>query len=70
VRHGHVADLLDRGLDRSVPLGEVVDREASRLGVSRIRDVYDRESGAGRQRRLREEAGPDALCEDLIVDPE
>jgi carboxylate-amine ligase len=70
VRHGHDADLLDRGLDRSVPLGEVVDREASRLGVSRIRDVYDRESGAGRQRRLREEAGPDALCEDLIVDPE
>jgi len=66
-RHGHDATLLSRGFEDSVPLGELVDREASRLGVSGLRDLYERESGANRQRRLREE-GLGALCESLVLD--
>ncbi|WP_436931913.1 glutamate--cysteine ligase [Halosimplex halobium] len=65
MRHGHDAALLDRAFESTVDLGEVVDREAERLGVSGIREVYDAESGAERQRRLREEEGVDALCDAL-----
>jgi carboxylate-amine ligase len=66
LRHGHDAELLDRQIAESVPLGELVDREASRLGVSGIVDLYESESGAARQRRLREE-GTRALCDALLV---
>ena len=69
MRYGHDADLLARSSGDTVDLGEVVDREASRLGVSGIRSVYDAESGADRQRRLRAEAGVDALREALLVAP-
>ncbi|PSP49273.1 carboxylate--amine ligase, partial [Halobacteriales archaeon QH_7_69_31] len=69
MRYGHDADLLARSSGETVDLGEVVDREASRLGVSGIRSVYDAESGADRQRRLRAEAGVDALREALLVAP-
>jgi len=31
--------------------------------------VYDAESGSQRQRRLREEGGLDALCDDLMLSP-
>ncbi|MFB6083102.1 MAG: glutamate--cysteine ligase [Halorientalis sp.] len=65
IRYGHDAELLSRDLDETVDLGELVDRECDRLGVSGIRDVYDAESGARRQRRLRDERGMDALCRDL-----
>ena len=64
-----IVDLLARSSGDTVDLGEVVDREASRLGVSGIRSVYDAESGADRQRRLRAEAGVDALREALLVAP-
>ncbi len=67
MRYGHDADLLTPALDDTVGLGELVDRESSRLGVSGIRTVYDADSGAERQRRLREEAGLDALCSGLLV---
>jgi carboxylate-amine ligase len=66
LRHGHDAELLDRQFEDPVPLGELVDREASRLGVSGIVDLYEAESGATRQRRLREE-GTRALCEALLL---
>jgi carboxylate-amine ligase len=33
--------------------------------VTGIKDVYDAESGAAKQRRLRDEEGMDALCESL-----
>ncbi|MFB6140036.1 MAG: glutamate--cysteine ligase [Halosimplex sp.] len=65
IRHGQGAALLDREFESTVPLGELVDREAERLGISGIREVYDAESGAERQRRLREEEGVDALCDSL-----
>jgi carboxylate-amine ligase len=65
MRHGHDAELLDRDLETTVALGELLDRECDRLGVTGIRDVYDAESGARTQRRLHEEAGLDALCAEL-----
>ncbi len=65
IRHGHEASLLSRDLSETVDLGELVDRECERLGITGIRAVYDAESGAERQRRLHDEAGLDALCRDL-----
>ena len=67
LRYGHDAELLDREFEQAVPLGELVDREAERLGVSGIRDIYDEGSGAERQRHLRESEGADALCASLLL---
>ncbi|MFD1571969.1 glutamate--cysteine ligase [Halorubrum laminariae] len=69
IRHGHDASFVARDGESTPSLGEVVDAECDRLGVSGIRDVYESESGATRQRRLRDEAGVDALCADLILSP-
>ena len=68
LRYGHDAELLDRSLEESVPLGELVDNECQRLGVSGIREVYEAESGAEKQRRLLESEGLDALCGSLSVE--
>ncbi len=67
IRHGHDATFIDRELEGTVGLGELVDRECDRLGIDGIKRVYDRESGASRQRRLRNDEGSDALCESLIL---
>ena len=67
IRRGHDAAFVDRDGEGTTPLGEVVDAECDRLGVSGIREVYEAESGAARQRRLREESGADALREDLVL---
>ncbi|WP_265111832.1 glutamate--cysteine ligase [Halosolutus halophilus] len=69
IRHGHDATFIDRDLEGTVDLGELVDRECERLGIDGIKRVYERESGASRQRRLLEEDGPDALCESLFLQP-
>ncbi|WP_255149516.1 glutamate--cysteine ligase [Halorarius halobius] len=69
LRHGHDAELLGRDHDETVGLGELVDREAARLGVSGIRDLYESESGATRQRRRRGE-GVAALAESLMLRPD
>ncbi|AGB39475.1 glutamate--cysteine ligase [Natronococcus occultus] len=68
IRHGQDVSLIDRDLDGTVDLGELVDRECERLGIDGIREVYERESGAERQRRLREKEGSDALCESLLLE--
>ncbi|MFP9192237.1 glutamate--cysteine ligase [Natronosalvus vescus] len=68
IRHGHDASFIDRDLEGTVTLGEVVDRECERLDIDGIRQVYERESGAERQRRIREEDGADALCESLLLE--
>jgi len=60
-RHGRDADLLTAEV-APVCVDELVDRECSRLGISGLRDVYEGESGAERQRRLLEDRGLDALC--------
>jgi len=70
IRHGHDAALLTRDLEGTVDLGALVDREASRLGVSGIRSLYDAESGTSLQRRVREDEGAAALRSALLVAPE
>lgn len=66
IRHGHDASFL--GADGStIHLGEVVDREADRLGVEGIRAVYDAESGTVAQRCLQSTEGVDSLCESLLL---
>ncbi|MFT4921875.1 MAG: carboxylate-amine ligase [Haloarculaceae archaeon] len=70
MRHGHGAALLSRDCTEAVGLGELVDREVSRLGVTELRDLYDRESGATRQRRIRDEQGVDELCHSLLLEEE
>ncbi len=70
IRHGHDASFIARDLEGTVDLGELVERECERLGIDGIKRVYDRESGASRQRRLRENEGVDALCESLFLQTE
>ncbi len=67
IRQGHDASFIARDLEGTVDLGDLVDRECERLGIDGIKRVYERESGASRQRRLLEEEGPDALCESLFL---
>ncbi|WP_135830146.1 glutamate--cysteine ligase [Halorussus halobius] len=67
MRYGHDAAFIGRDGDGEVGLGEVVDRECDRLGVSGIRELYDSESGAARQRRLREAGDVEALFESLVL---
>ncbi len=70
IRHGHEASLVSRDLEGTIDLGELVDRECERLGIDGIGRVYDRESGAQRQRRIREQSGSDALCESVLLQTE
>jgi carboxylate-amine ligase len=64
IRHGHDASFIRRDGSGTISLGAVVDREADRLGVDGIRGVYERDSGAVRQRTLATEGG-DALRDSL-----
>ena len=68
MQYGHDAAFIRRDRGGEIDLGEVVDRECERLGVSGIREIYEAESGAARQRRIREEAGPRALYESLVLE--
>ncbi|MEF8839473.1 MAG: glutamate--cysteine ligase [Haloarculaceae archaeon] len=68
MRYGRDAELMDRDFERSVPLADLVEREADRLGVSGLLEVLDRESGAAAQRRIREAEGMDELCEALVIE--
>ncbi len=67
IRHGRDASFLTPDAADELTLGEYVDREADRLGVTGIADLYDAESGARRQRRLREAGGLNRLCEGLVL---
>ncbi|WP_137287452.1 glutamate--cysteine ligase [Halorussus salinisoli] len=67
MRYGHDAAFVRRDREGEIGLGDVVDRECDRLGVSGIRDIYDGESGATRQRRIRDEEGVEALYESLVL---
>jgi len=66
IRHGHDAELLTRD-GETASLGTVVDRECSRLGIDGVQRIYERESGAHRQRRLRQQAGVATLADDLLL---
>ena len=67
IRHGHEASFISRDGEDVVDLATVVDREADRLGVEGIREVFDRPSGSQQQRKLKAEEGMDALCESLVL---
>ena len=67
IRHGHDASFVTRDGDGTISLDEVVEREADRLDVDGIARIYEEGSGAAEQRRLREEEGPDALCDSLVL---
>ena len=75
LRYGHEATLVDPRISGSVDagecgsetIGEFVDREADRLGVEGLRQLYESESGAERQRRIRRADGIEALCRDLLL---
>jgi carboxylate-amine ligase len=68
MRDGREATFIDREVAGEVSLGEVIERERDRLGVSGIVELYDRESGAARQRRLLDAEGPEALYEALRLE--
>lgn len=67
IRHGHNASFIDFDGKSVVDLGDVVDREVDRLGVSGIKALFDAPSGAERQRELLEVDGMDGLCESLVL---
>lgn len=69
LRYGHDATFITREEDGTVDLSTVVTRECDRLGISGIRRLLDRESGAAMQRRLWHESGPDAVCAALRLRP-
>ncbi|MFC7072089.1 glutamate--cysteine ligase [Halovenus rubra] len=68
LRHGRDAELLDRNIEDSVPVDQLVEREVDRLGVDSLWTLIETESGAQRQRRIRDQSGVDALCEALLLD--
>jgi len=68
MRHGQSASLLSRSGDDTLSLAEIVAAEADRLGVDGIRTLFEAESGAERQRRLRTDAGAQALAESLAIE--
>ncbi|GAA0680581.1 glutamate--cysteine ligase [Natronoarchaeum mannanilyticum] len=66
LRYGRDASFIRPGGD-VVELGELVDAECERLGVSGIRELYDAESGAAMQRRLLDTQGEAALRRSLLL---
>jgi len=68
IRYGQSARLLSRDLADERPLGDIVEAEADRLDVPALRSVFERQSGASRQRAIMDAEGLDALCESLVLD--
>jgi carboxylate-amine ligase len=67
IRRGRDASFVRRDGSGTIALDRVIEREADRLGVEGVLEVLDREGGATRQRRMREESGVDALCDSLVL---
>ncbi|WP_135661651.1 glutamate--cysteine ligase [Halorhabdus rudnickae] len=67
IRQGREASFVTRNGDGTVDLGSVIERDADRLDLDRIDDLYEAESGAERQRRLKRQRGIDAVCESVLV---
>ncbi|MFW5900440.1 MAG: glutamate--cysteine ligase [Halodesulfurarchaeum sp.] len=67
-RHGHECELIESD-GTPVGLGELVEREIDRLGVTKLRDLYEMESGATRQRRIFADSGAQALRDALLIEP-
>ncbi|WP_262176184.1 glutamate--cysteine ligase [Haloarcula laminariae] len=62
IRNGQSASLLTRDGDGTLSLGEIVEAECDRLGIDGIARLFEAESGADKQRRLRADAGAPALA--------
>ena len=67
MRYGRETSFVSRDGEGTIDLETVVERDADRLGLERIGDLYDAESGAERQRRLKREEGIDTVCESVLV---
>ncbi|XVH31444.1 glutamate--cysteine ligase [Haloferacaceae archaeon DSL9] len=65
IRRGRDAAFIDRTGEGTVDLEAFVEREADRLGVDGLVELYERENGTERQRRLLADEGMGALCADL-----
>jgi len=68
IRHGQDGSFLDREFGETRSLDEFIERDIDRLDVPTLRRLLDHESGAQRQRRLREKSGVDELCASLLLD--
>jgi carboxylate-amine ligase len=68
IRHGHDASFVRPDGEGTVALDAFVEREADRLDVPALRELYEAGSGATRQRRLLAEEGPAALRASLRID--
>jgi len=68
IRYGQTAEFISRDLSGTVGLEPLVESEADRFGLSSLRRLLEAESGAERQRRIRDEEGTDALCESLLLE--
>ncbi|SDX59914.1 glutamate--cysteine ligase [Halobellus clavatus] len=68
MRYGYDAEFITRDAEDTVTLAEFVAAESDRLPTDALRRRFDTESGAAWQRRLRDEAGMDALCEAICLD--
>ena len=69
MRWGRQAELIRPDSSGTIPIAEIVEQEAERLGVDGIRSLYYAESGADRLRRLYEQEGSDAVCRSLMLNP-
>ena len=67
LRYGREATFIEPDGDGLVDLETVVDREMDRLGVTGLGSVLEAESGAQRQRRIRENGGPDAVRRSIFL---
>ena len=68
MRHGQETALITLDGEDTIDLETLVQREADRLNVPALADLIEAESGAQRQRRIRDEEGADALCDSLLLE--
>ncbi len=68
IRHGQDAEFISQDRSETLDLETICTREADRLDLPQLRSVLDQESGAKKQRRIRNEDGPDALCDALLLE--
>jgi carboxylate-amine ligase len=66
IRHGQSASLLTPDGTDTEPVGDLVAAECDRLDVDGLQSVFDQESGAVRQRRLRAD-GIEPVCEAVRI---
>jgi len=67
IRHGQSASFVGRDGESTLALADIVESACDRLGVGGLRTLFERESGAEQQRRLRTEDGVASLCDALLL---